>query len=91
MAKRQSFDESIKGAAKGGGDESKGNTIKVVVLVIALIGAGVLLAWHFGILSTKAPPARLEDTTDPEMKKAIEESQKVNKEVERIRKSPAGS
>lgn len=96
MAKRQSFDEPAKGAgkaeAKGGGGESRGNMIKITVLVVALAAAGFLLARYFGVFdANEPPPQRLEDTTDAELKKALEESQKVNQKVEQIRKAPAGS
>lgn len=95
MAKRQSFDESTKGAARGGGESgggSKGNTIKVVVLVVALIGAGALLAWHFDLIGGKeAPPAKLEDSKDPDVQKALEKSKEIDKEIKKINRPPSGS
>jgi len=91
MAKRASFEESAQ--SKTGGDGSaKGNLPKVVVIVLAFVGAGAGLAWYFGLFDNAAPPPTAEEQMGTEQfQQTAEENRKTQERLEKIHKNPSGS
>ena len=50
----------------------KAKQIKLAVSAVAFIGAALLLAYNFGLISTEKPPPSLEETMTPEEKQDFE-------------------
>jgi disulfide bond formation protein DsbB len=89
---RKSFDDTAKGTKAQGVSGDKSNTIKLVVAIVALIGAGVGLAYYYGVFDSPPPPTPpLQDTLDEQGRKDFEESQRINERLQQIHKTPAGS
>jgi hypothetical protein len=86
---RATLEQAAEGKTGGGG--ASGNAIKVTIVVVALIVAGVLLAWHFGAFDKPEVVVPVEQQLDEEGKAQLQKSQEMNKKLERINKSPAGS
>ncbi|MDX2131948.1 MAG: hypothetical protein SFY69_07850 [Planctomycetota bacterium] len=90
--KRKSFDDSAKGVKATGSGPDKSGTIKLVVAIVALVGACAFLAYFYGVFdSPPTPPPTLEQTLGEEGLQQLEESKKVNERLMQIHKKPAGS
>lgn len=91
--KRKSFDDTAKGSkpqGSSGGDKS--NMIKLAVVAVALVGAGVGMAYYYGAFdSPPPPPTPIEQTLDEQGLKELEDMKRVQERLERIHKAPAGS
>lgn len=68
-------------AAAAGGNQT--NTIKIAVAIVALIAAGVLLAWNFGLFSSGGkPPIKRTAQEQQQIDQEFQEQEQIRQELE---------
>jgi len=72
----------------GGGGGGNSEKIKLIVAVVALVAAGIALAWNFGLLGGSKPKP-LPGPATAEEQQILDESDRISREtLEKAKKDP---
>lgn len=75
--------------AGGGGGGGNSDKIKLIVAVVALVAAGLVLAWNFGLLGGGSKPKPLPGPATQEEQEILDESDRISREqLEKAKKDP---
>lgn len=65
----------------GGSSMDTAQMVKIGVIVVCFIGAGLALAWNFGLFDGGPPPSQFTAEEQEQRLKEFEEQQKKNEEL----------
>lgn len=72
----------------GGGGGGNSEKIKLIVAIVALVAAGIALAWHFGLIGG-GKPKPLPGPVTQEEQQIQDESERISREaLEKAKKDP---